>query len=718
MYGKFLKFMAHITVLLVLGGWLSTALAGEVKLAWNAPTTYTDGTPVTAIAGYHLYLQDSAGGSRRVDIGNQTTYTLTGLTGGLTYTIAVTATDTSSTGHESSLSNSITVPVPLAQGDTVTDPAGTSLTIAVLANDTDPAGQSLTITSVTQGAHGTVTISGTSVIYTPAAGFVGTDSFTYTVTDGQGAYSTATVIVNVTSGNQPPTASADTVTIAAGTSVTIAVLTNDTDPNGNPLTITAVTQGANGTVTFTNTSVTYTPQATFVGTDSFTYTISDGQGASATATVTVTVMSDRTAFLVAAYSFNEGSGTTVSDASGNKNTGTISGATWTTAGKFGGALVFNGTSAKVTIPDAPSLRLTTDMTLAAWVKPSKVTSAWRDVIYKGDDNYYLEATSTTNSRPAGGGRFGGPSIETFGTAALPTNTWSHLAVTYDGAALRLYVNGVQVSSRAQTGNLVTSSNPLQIGGDSIYGQYFKGTIDEVRIYNQALLPSEIQSDMQKPVMGTAVAAYSFNASSGTTAADVSGNGNTGVLKNGPLWVAGKNGNGLRLDGVNDYVDLSNPATLRLTGSMTLSAWINSSAFPFDDAAIISKRQSANVGYQLDTTIDRGPRTVGFKISDAAGNTVARYGATTLVTNTWYHVAGVYDATNRTMNVYVNGKLDNGTLVGTIPSTQPSSTQNVNIGQRPGAPGTFNFAGVLDDVRIYNRALSQAEIQVDMNTPMP
>jgi hypothetical protein len=140
------------------------------------------------------------------------------------------------------------------------------------------------------------------------------------------------------------------------------------------------------------------------------------------------------------------------------------------------------------------------MTLSAWVKPSKITSAWRDVIYKGNDSYYLEATSTTSSRPAGGGRFGGPpSVKTFGIAALPTNTWTHLAVTYDGAALRLYVNGVQVSSRAQTGNLVTSSNPLQIGGDSIYGQYFQGTIDEVRIYNVALSLSEIQADMSTPV---------------------------------------------------------------------------------------------------------------------------------------------------------------------------------------------------------------------------
>ena len=82
---------------------------------------------------------------------------------------------------------------------------------------------------------------------------------------------------------------------------------------------------------------------------------------------------------------------------------------------------------------------------------------------------------------------------------LPLNTWTHLAATYDGATLRFYVNGVQVSSLAQTGSIVTSSNPLQIGGDSIYGQYFEGTIDEVRVYNVALTAAQIQADMNTPI---------------------------------------------------------------------------------------------------------------------------------------------------------------------------------------------------------------------------
>ena len=101
---------------------------------------------------------------------------------------------------------------------------------------------------------------------------------------------------------------------------------------------------------------------------------------------------------MAAYGFDEGSGTTVTDASGNGNNGTISNATWAATGKYGKALQFNGTNALVTVPDAASLHLSTGMTLEAWVNPSAVNSTWRDVIYKGNDNYYLEATSTNASR--------------------------------------------------------------------------------------------------------------------------------------------------------------------------------------------------------------------------------------------------------------------------------------------------------------------------------
>jgi hypothetical protein len=202
---------------------------------------------------------------------------------------------------------------------------------------------------------------------------------------------------------------------------------------------------------------------------------------------------------VAAYGFDEGSGTVVNDASGNGNNGMISGATWTTSGRYGNALTFNGTSALVTINNAPSLQLTSGMTLEAWVYPTTVNSAWRDVIYKADDNYFLEGTSPNSSRPAAGGILGGVYLEVYGPTALTANTWTHLAATYDGATTRLYVNGAQVASQAQTGAIATSTNPLQIGGDSLYGGYFAGRIDEVRIYNRALNIAAIQSDMNTPV---------------------------------------------------------------------------------------------------------------------------------------------------------------------------------------------------------------------------
>jgi hypothetical protein len=214
----------------------------------------------------------------------------------------------------------------------------------------------------------------------------------------------------------------------------------------------------------------------------------------------VTVSNTASPGLVASFGFNEGSGATVFDSSGKNNIGTIANATWTAAGKFGSALSFNGTSSWVTVLDAPSLDLTNGLTLEAWVKPSTLTG-WRTALLKesaGGLSYALYAHNNTPN-PAVTVQIGGGDRSAGGTSPLPLNTWTHLAATYDGAQLRLYVNGVQAGSRAQTGNIAVSAAPLRVGGNAVWTEFFAGLIDEVRVYNRALSPAEIQADMNAPV---------------------------------------------------------------------------------------------------------------------------------------------------------------------------------------------------------------------------
>jgi len=159
----------------------------------------------------------------------------------------------------------------------------------VLANDSDPDGDPLTIVSVSTPGNGSAVISGDVILYTPAAGFVGTDTFTYTIDDGAGGQATATVTVEVTRPNRPPEANDVTASTLRTQPVEIDVLANDSDPDGDPLEIIAFTQPANGVVTQVGNQLLYQPDQLFFGEDSFSYRISDGRGGEASAMVLVDV---------------------------------------------------------------------------------------------------------------------------------------------------------------------------------------------------------------------------------------------------------------------------------------------------------------------------------------------------------------------------------------------------------------------------------------------
>jgi hypothetical protein len=234
---------------------------------------------------------------------------------------------------------------------------------------------------------------------------------------------------------------------------------------------------------------------------------SDGGGAShsittpaAPATYTATFAPSAVpSGLVGAWGFDEGSGSVVGDGSGRGNSGSLAGAVWS-AGRFGSGLSFDGVSSWVTVPDSASLHLDSALTLEAWVRPSALGTVWRTVVFKerGDGMAYSLYANEASTRPVGQVFIDGER-NAVGSAALPVDEWSYLAVTYDGSSLRLYVDGSLAATAAVSGSIEASSGPLRIGGNSVWDEWFAGLIDEVRVYNRALSQSEIQTDMNTPV---------------------------------------------------------------------------------------------------------------------------------------------------------------------------------------------------------------------------
>lgn len=208
------------------------------------------------------------------------------------------------------------------------------------------------------------------------------------------------------------------------------------------------------------------------------------------------------------------------------------------------------------------------------------------------------------------------------------------------------------------------------------------------------------------------ASYGFAEGIGTTTADGSGNGNTGQIR-GATWTSGKYGNALRYDGVSSYVDLGNPAFLQSTGSMSWNAWVYLTAPPTGDGEIIS-RSDGNSGWELKATMAGGVTTFAVSVFKTGTGQAERLSAVRAALNTWYFVAGVYDPSRKALDIYVNGVLTNGTLQGKVPAAQTLFNANTTVGKNSG--GGY-FAGIIDELRVYTRALSTAEIQGDMATPV-
>jgi hypothetical protein len=221
-------------------------------------------------------------------------YTATGLQAGASYEYRVRARDAFQNETAASATAMATTTgnlAPVAIADMTGVEENGQVTVSVLANDSDPEGDALVVSSTTQAANGSVTHDGSSVTYTPDAGFVGSDSFDYSIDDGFGGTASATVSITVTAQNHPPLAVTDSVTIASGDTVAIEVLANDSDPDGDAVSILSVGTANKGDVSWQGgqTTITYIHNPKRKGSDSFSYTIRDGRGGSASATVSITL---------------------------------------------------------------------------------------------------------------------------------------------------------------------------------------------------------------------------------------------------------------------------------------------------------------------------------------------------------------------------------------------------------------------------------------------
>jgi len=460
-----------------------------------------------------------------------------------------------------------------------------------------------------------------SITWNAATATSGPHTLSARARDGSGNITTSAV-VNVT--NVPPDTTAPVVSMtapAAGPvsgSVTVSADASDNiGVAGVQFLLDGVALGAEDTTS--PYSITWNSAASTNGSHTLSARARDAAGNTTTsATVTVTVSGGLTSGLVAAYGFNEGSGTTVADSSGSNNNGTTTATTWSTTGKFGAALSFNGTSSWVTVPDANSLDLTTGMTLEAWVNPTALGTAWRTVIMKeatGGLAYSLYGNSDT-TRPSAH-VFVASEQDTRGTAALALNTWTHLAMTYNGTTLRIFVNGVEASNKAISGSARVTTGALRIGGNSVWGEYFSGLIDEVRIYNRALSATEIQTDMNTPVGVSDTSAPTVSMTAPANGATVSGSQSVSANASDNVGVAGVQ---FLLDGAPlGAEDATSPYSITWNtgttsnGAHTLSARARDAA----NNTATSTAVSVTVANAVDTT----PPTVAMT-SPADGTTVS------------------------------------------------------------------------------------------------
>ena len=421
--------------------------------------------------------------------------------------------------------------------------------------------------------------------------------------------------------------------------------------------------------------------------------------------------------LVGYWSLDEGSGQTAFDATDNNNDGTLGTTTssgsddpkWTT-GKVGGALQFDGSDDFVNLGATP-LSSVTAGTISFWMKPDNFTADGGN--WQEDGVFCKGAVYAAIVLPVVGGNnkiryfYNDGVVRQFDSNFnFSTGEWYHIAYTWDSGGTELYIDGSVDATSALTFTNMASAGLTE---DFIIGRnltiaehasllYYDGLIDEVRIYNRALSAEEVRYHYNR---GGPVAHWTFDEGNGTTTYDMTDNDNDGYFGStttSPTWVAGKYGTALSFDGTDDYVSI--PIISGLSTTQTIEMWFKSASFSSGMNQYLMQEGTDVYAIQIyDGNNNNGLPTITFN------NQLGTPAYELPIANTWYHLVAIWNG-NGTGSVYINS-----VLVLSFTGTNPTPS-TITMGQYAG--GSYNFNGLIDDVRIYNYARTPDEIALDYN----
>lgn len=376
------------------------------------------------------------------------------------------------------------------------------------------------------------------------------------------------------------------------------------------------------------------------------------------------------------------------------------------------AISFDGSNDYVGISDNNAIDLSSSFTLEAWIFPTgNGSGGTQGGIILNKENSYEIARFADGSLQFALSQTGAGGWAWINTGLItPLNQWSHVALIKNGTSITVYLNGSDsYTDNAQPATLTANTQDLWIGGRPDVDQYFNGYIDEVRIWNIARTQAEIKTYMFNKNLSLSasglIAYYRMNEGSGNNTANSCTNttGIDGTLTNGPTWVSSPvqfSGNALSFDGTDDIV--TTPLSISNMSAFTLEGWI----YP--------RSSGTRIGFfgQNDA--------IEFGFSDAStitgwtpnGSSVAwTFNGTTFPLNTWHHIAYVGNGT--TLSLYVDGQLKS--TDGSATSNYGSSADKFNIGAAVWDNTGNEFNGIIDEVRVWNVARTQTEIQDNMNT---